>query len=509
MKVYVHLAGKCSEISVQKEKNILEILRENEITVVPAFCGGKGTCGKCLVKVREAGKDSEEKWVLACQTKAEAGMHIFLKEEKKASILEKGFGKRYAPDGTVTYAAACDIGTTTVVCHLLNGKTGEIIASLSAENAQKIYGADVISRIQASEQMGTEPLQNVIVSQIRGMLEELCEQNGIQENIGCLAVVGNTVMCHLFAGISPVSIGTAPFIPQSYFGVHDTGGGIGIARCNDVYIAPAVSGYIGGDITADLLAVLDEAECVEDGKEQLLIDIGTNGELVLGKEGDFSCCAAAAGPAFEGAEITMGMPAKNGAIDKAWLENGTVHFSVIGGGEAIGICGSGLVDILSIFLETELMDESGGLCGDEEIITSYGFYVEKQEKENGIRLTEQVWISQSDIRKLQLAKAAIAAGIEVLLKERKKSYKDIGRVILAGGFGTFLNKENAAAIGLIPRELLSVTEAVGNAAGEGAVSAALSEKARKRLNVIKSSMKYIELSTARSFSDMYVEKMFF
>lgn len=138
---------KCLEISVQKEKNILEILRENKITVVPAFCGGKGTCGKCLVKVREAGKYSEEKWVLACQTKAEEGMHIFLKEEKKAYILEQGFGKRYAPDGTVTYAAACDIGTTTVVCHLLNGRTGEIIASLSAENAQKIYGADVISRI--------------------------------------------------------------------------------------------------------------------------------------------------------------------------------------------------------------------------------------------------------------------------------------------------------------------------------------------------------------------------
>lgn len=509
MKVYVHLAGKCLEISVQKEKNILEILRENKITVVPAFCGGKGTCGKCLVKVREAGKYSEEKWVLACQTKAEEGMHIFLKEEKKAYILEQGFGKRYAPDGTVTYAAACDIGTTTVVCHLLNGRTGEIIASLSAENAQKIYGADVISRIQASEQMGTELLQNVIVSQISGMLDELCEENGIQENMGCLAVVGNTVMCHLLAGISPVSIGTAPFIPQSYFGVYDTGCRIGIARCNDVYIAPAVSGYIGGDITADLLAVLNEGECVEGGKEQLLLDIGTNGELVLGKEGDFSCCAAAAGPAFEGAEITMGMPAKNGAIDKAWLEDGTVHFSVIGGGEAVGICGSGLVDVLSIFLETELIDENGGMCEEEEKFNIYGLCMKKQGNENGVWLTEKVWIGQNDIRKLQLAKAAIAAGIEVLLQERKKSYKEIGRVILAGGFGTFLNKENAAEIGLIPKELLPVTEVVGNAAGEGAISAALSEKARKRLDVIKNSLRYIELSTYRSFSEIYVEKMFF
>ncbi len=504
MKAYVHLAGRCLEFHAREGKTILEILRENKVTAVPAFCGGKGTCGKCKVKT-----DRQGEWVPACQTKLEDGMHIFIKQEHSAHILEKGLGYRYAPDGSAVYAAACDIGTTTVVCHLLDGRTGELLASVSAENTQRVYGADVISRIEAAEQAGTKTLQNAIVSQIREMLDSLCEQAGITKELDRLAVVGNTVMCHLFAGLPPTSIGKAPFLPLSCFGEHCQGSRLGIPICRDVYIAPAVSGYVGGDITADLLAAADGTEHADGIKEQLLLDIGTNGEIVLGTAGDYSCCAAAAGPAFEGAEIAMGMPALEGAIDKVWLENGKLGISVIGGGEAVGICGSGLIDALAVFLEAGFLDESGRICDDGETVHTYGLRMGKQNEENVVWLTDTVWVGQKDIRKLQLAKAAIAAGIEVLLQKREKSYEDIGRVILAGGFGTFLNKESAAAIGLIPRELLPVTDTAGNAAGEGAISAALSDAARKRLAVIQGSMKYIELSACRSFAEIYVEKMEF
>lgn len=515
MKAYVHLDGDCLEVYAKDEKTILEVLREYKITAVPALCGGKGTCGKCKVKIVRNDNGGAEKnriksnWELACQAKIEDGMHIYAEQEQKPQILERGCGYRYAVDGSAVYAAACDIGTTTVVCHLLDGRNGNVLASVSDENAQKIYGADVISRIRAAEEIGTEKLRNLIVTQVREMLEILCEQSRVQEEIDRLAVVGNTVMCHLFSGLSPVSIGTAPFLPISYLGEHYEGSSLGIPRCKDVYIAPAVAGYVGGDVTADLLAITGGAEEFEDQKEQLLLDIGTNGEIALGVPGDYSCCAAAAGPAFEGAEISNGMSAKDGAIDKVWLEHGHVEISVIGGGEAVGICGSGLIDALAVFLESGLLEENGSMTEEEERARAYGLRMGEQNQENGIWLTEKVWVGQNDIRKLQLAKAAIAAGVEVLLRERGKSYKDIGRVILAGGFGTYLHKESAAVIGLIPRELLSVTEAAGNMAGEGAVSAALSKKAREQLGMIKNSMKYIELSACQSFSEIYVEKMFF
>ena len=277
------------KIDPGKKQTILEALRECGVTSVPTPCGGRGRCGKCSVRI-----GGQEREVLACITEAKEGMVIHLPEnDGQEQIAEESDCVRYGADGTDELVAACDLGTTTVVCHLIDGKSGRILATVSEANQQRIYGADVVSRIQAAKEGNLSNLHQQIVEQLNRMLGVMLEQNGA-ETVGRMAVAGNAVMCHLLAGISPESIGEAPFLPKEFFGRAWDAGTIGLQHCRQVYVAPAVSGYVGGDITADMLAVTPGHE----GEETLLLDIGTNGEMALGKKGDYICCAAAAGPAF-------------------------------------------------------------------------------------------------------------------------------------------------------------------------------------------------------------------
>ena len=312
-------------------------------------------------------------------------------------------------------------------------------------------------------------------------------------------------MCHLFAGISPVSIGVTPFMPQEFFGKEYTGEQLGLTDCRSVYIAPAVAGFVGGDITSDLLAVMQK-----NPKEKvLLLDIGTNGEMAVGNEEQIYCCATAVGSAFEGAEMAMGMPAAAGAISHVWLDQRRIRVQVIGDEEACGICGSGLIDALAVILEMGLLDHTGLLKQKQSVSVAYRKYLGEYAGQPCVWLAHKVCVTQEDIRGLQLAKAAFAAGMRILLQDSHTSYEQLDHVILAGGFGSYLKKESAAAIGLIPKELLPITESVGNAAGEGAVSAAISKKAREQLSIIQKSMHYIELSTHPDFSQEYMNQMDF
>lgn len=496
MNVTITKEGQTKEYAARRGQTILTLLQKNRISGIEAPCGGMGRCGKCKVKIVGRGE------VLACKTLVADGMHIIIGKEKHAKIAETGqCHNQYSTDALEEAVAACDIGTTTVVCHLIDGISGNIIATESAPNAQKNYGADVVSRIERAGAGELQKLHEVIAGQIETMLEKLCEKSHKKKKIQRLAVAGNTVMCHLFAGISPEAIGVAPFMPEELFGKEYTGSSVGIDCCEIVNILPCVAGYVGSDITADVLAAVPEDE-----GQWLLLDIGTNGEMLLGnaKEG-YVCCATAAGPAFEGAEITMGMPAADGAIASVTYKNHRLSVGTIGEKEAVGICGSGLLDALAVFLESGLMDESGMLMDEEEVPEECRHYIGRYEGQACVWLTEKVCVTQEDVRNLQLAKAAIAAGIEILLKEKALEYKDVTGVLLAGGFGSFLNKESAAKIGLIPKELLPVTEAVGNAAGEGAVFAAISNDARNHLLEIRSEMHYLELSMHPAFSDLYME----
>lgn len=545
--IEINVENKTEKFSGDWEKmTLLEVFQQLGMTQVHAPCGGKGTCGKCLVEVSGRGK------VLACQTLCEDDMQIILEPAQKSRILEDGRCEIYPADGSHALVAACDIGTTTVVCHLLDGRTGERLGTVSEANAQRNFGADVISRIQAAKGSGLRRMQFAIVNQINQMITGLMKQAGKVGKVDVLAVAGNTVMDHLLCGLSPESIGVAPFEPLSKFGTMVQGSRIGISRCNYVYVIPAVSGYVGGDIVSGLIAagIREKAgtsgnemmqnqtvDCdhtdacgfsqkrnfrnavegsrtdkvnADDGQAEILfLDIGTNGEMVLGKAGDYVCCATAAGPAFEGAEITMGMPASDGAISEVHVENDRIVCSVIGDRTPVGICGSGLIDALAVFLQTGLMDETGFLHQKEDVPATWKDYAGNDADGACIYLTDQVRITQADVRNIQLAKAAIAAGIRILLKEKKMSVLDIDQVILAGGFGSFLKKESAAKIGLIPEELLNRTCSVGNAAGEGAVSAALSAEARTEMEQVQKEMRYIELSAHADFGDWFVQEMSF
>lgn len=535
--------------------NILEYLRSKNIGNIPSPCGGKGTCGKCRVTIvndkngknDKIGTEITRQQVLACQTEYEEGMTIILPDQYSENDMaivdtvinpEKVSGKitdnaqEACDNGKEELVAACDIGTTTVACHLLSRKTGRTLVTTAYPNVQRSYGADVISRIEAAKNDKLEEMRVAITGQIQQMINECLSRCGREnQQISRLVIAGNTVMCHLFTGLSPESIGRAPFMPQEYFGRNYKGGELGFANVDDIYIMPAVSGYVGGDITSDMLYIdmYKTTACIQttnvfksytnqliqDKKDTLILDIGTNGEMVLGKSNDYTCCATAAGPAFEGAEIELGMSAVSGAISRVWIENDQIQVEVIGAdrekGQTVtakGICGSGLIDALYVFLSLGLIDETGRIKTHRQVSYKYHRYLGDDEEENDcIFLTDEVYINQDDIRKLQLAKGAVAAGIAVLMEARGLKCDDIGQVFIAGGFGSVLDKRSAAGIGMIPAELVDRTVAIGNAAAGGAIIAATTPNAEKRLDEIAQSMKYIELSSDKNFSDEYIRQM--
>ena len=529
---------------------ILEYCRSHGIAGIETPCGGKGTCGKCKVTViKPYYKD-----VLACQTKICDGMEIIVGKKESTGTgtgtagqdIQTASNARYSIDkedsmvvltngGSISEKfnehvnrnvvlnedtlAACDIGTTTVVCYLIDKETGQIISARSGANPQRSFGADVLSRIDAAARAddndkangGLQMMQTQIVSLLNGWISEMLTECG-RTKVSRFSVAGNTVMCHLLMGISPEKLGKAPFMPDEYFGRKFNPLDIGLENCQTMIIFPDVSGFVGGDITAGMM------ETVNCNELTLYLDIGTNGEMALGKGDRYVCCATAAGPAFEGAQIDLGMPAAKGAVDKVWLEGRRIKYSVIGNDRPVGLCGSGLIDALAVLLKAGIIDENGTILSGQELpilFRSYVFEVEAEETAQStelslaVHIAPGVYITQEDIRKLQLAKGAIAAGIEVLFKEYGCTPCNIDVLTFAGGFGNYIDKASAAAIGLFPQELLDKAKEVGNAAGNGAVSAALSQEAWERALEISGDMRYIELASYPHFNEMYVEHMNF
>jgi len=408
------------------------------------------------------------------------------------------------------YGAAIDIGTTTIAAYLIDLKTGETVASRSAMNPQRAYGADVISRTDYSKkENGLDTLQKAIADKIDEMICDMVAEKGkAREDIYHIVCVGNTVMVHLLAGVTPENIAASPFIPAFTAPVFLNAPEIGMAFSNAMLeIGPCVAGYIGADTTAAALAcAMDEYE----GKA-LLIDIGTNGEIALGGRDGIVCCSAAAGPAFEGAHIRCGSGAVTGAISSVKLsEDGEVALETIGGTEPTSICGSGIVDAVAEMLRVGLIDETGRIDEDEapEVWEDRLF-----DSPAGLAFAltddKKVFICQKDIREVQLAKSAIAAGIHILLKKSKVGFANVEKLYLAGGFGNYIDVHNACMIGLLPAELEDKTEAIGNAAGTGARYMTLNTTACGRTEDMAYKMEYIELSSQRDFTELFSENMLF
>ena len=477
-------------VSVPEGTNLLEAARSAGLTP-NAPCGGKGTCGKCKVRLLHL-PDSPE--VLACQTPVTQNMTVrFLSDEGKSQVIstksDLGLGQ-FPPDSCEGYCVAFDIGTTTVVGYLLSAD-GQELGSVGRLNPQMTYGADVISRINYCLENTQEPLTTVIRSTLKEQILLLCEKQGISDTeIRTIAVVGNTCMHHMLMAIDPRPLVTPPYSPGEKRPLQVSAMELlGICPNAQVRVFPNIAGFVGGD-TVGCMTALEFDKLTE---PSLLIDIGTNGELVMTDGKKMLACSTAAGPAFEGAKISCGMRAADGAIDHVWLENGEVRCSVLGDAEPIGICGSALLDAIAVFLDLEDIGESGRVLTDDRLL----------------HLKGNVALTQNDVNELQFAKGAIAAGIEMMADDLGLDLHDIQAVYLAGAFGNYMNPDSACRIGLIPAFLRERIKPCGNAAGKGSQMAAVSREAYEYANTLATASDFLDLAAQPDFQDTYVEHLCF
>lgn len=443
-------------------------------------CGGEGICGGCRVRVVEgeipvtesmrmqlSAEELRDGWRLACSAMASAPVTVEV-EQWSVRVLADEAAVPVEPRRG--WGAAVDLGTTTVVAQLVNLETGEVEGIETALNAQARFGADVMSRIQYELRQPGE-LGRVIRDQIGAMLARLAGGRSIEE----VVLAGNTAMHHLFCGLDVAPLAAVPFLSPNT-GPQRLDAGSAPWRAETLFL-PCLGGFVGSDLLAGLVATrLDKKR-----NFHVLFDIGTNGEIVCASRGAIRCASTAAGPAFEGGRIRQGMRAGDGAIDSVRIEGGRLVPHAIGGGEPRGICGSGLVDAVARALDLGLILPNGRLT------------------RGGIVLSEAVSLTQSDVRQLQLAKGAMAAGLKMMAGEAR-------RLCLAGAFGNYLHLPSARRIGLLPEDV--EVEPVGNASLRGARLLLLAPSSREeRIGGILSAAEHVELAADARFQDIFAESM--
>ena len=499
MKIFIDDAGKRTAADAQAGQTVLDVLQRERVDI-QATCGGVGKCRRCQVLVRNG---EGLNYRLACTTPVEDGMEVVIERAGAMEVLQSGATSAFPPDGGAGgFGMAVDIGTTTVVAHLHDLASGKRIGSVGRPNPQIAFGSDVISRISASVDGKLALMTDVIQDALREMKAKLCADAGIDPaRVKRCAIAGNTVMQHIAVGLPPDTIGVNPFTPQSLFGDEREIPGLGTC-----YFARCIAGYVGGDITAGMLAC-----ALDEGGTRLFLDLGTNGEMALAHDGRIVCCATAAGPVFEGANVHFGMPASPGAISQVEYAEGAVKVKVVGDVAPIGVCGTGIIDVVALMVRLGIVDDTGYLLGADELDTSLAALVGREADRNVFYLTDDhsVYITQDDVRSLQLAKAAVCAGILTMADFAHVGIADIGKLEIAGGFGAYLNLESAADIGLFPKELLGCASSVGNTSGEGATALLVSSAARQREAALAEKCDYLELSVSAEFNDFYVQMMEF
>jgi uncharacterized 2Fe-2S/4Fe-4S cluster protein (DUF4445 family) len=412
------------------------------------------------------------------------------------------------------YGVAVDIGTTTVVAVLLDTNTGRTVDQEGTYNKQASYGSDVISRIIYGEENdgGLEFLQNTVIETVNGLLDNILERNGLKpEDISAMVCGGNTVMTHLFMGVTPSYLRLEPYIPAAVKFPPVKAAELELRLHPDapVLTIPSVASYVGGDITAGVLAIMPK----DSDELNLFVDIGTNGELVLGNNEWLVTCSCSAGPAFEGSGISSGMRAMDGAID--WIEidpdSLEANYRVINGGKPLGICGSGLIYSLSEMLEAGIIDRAGKILTNNESRWirngSEGpeyLLVTADESATG----QDIVITEGDIKNLLRAKGAIFAGIRTMLQQVQLEVSDIKNIYIAGGFGKYINITDAVRIGLLPDLSEDKYEYVGNSCIQGASLGLLSVEALNEMEELADRMTYLELSVGNLFMDEFISATF-
>jgi uncharacterized 2Fe-2S/4Fe-4S cluster protein (DUF4445 family) len=418
------------------------------------------------------------------------------------------------------FGIAIDIGTTTVVAYLVDLATGTVAAHTAGLNPQAAFGGDLMSRIAfAQEGAGNvRQLHTRIIQMLNGQIDEVCARAEIgRDRIYKVVVVGNTVMHHLFLGIDPTHVGQAPYAPSVRRSVRVAASEVGLrlSPSTPVFLLPIVAGFVG----ADALAMVLSTRLYESAETRIAVDIGTNGEMVIAAPGGLLACSAPAGPALEGAQLQCGMRAAAGAIDQVHIEH-DVRYHVIGAVPPQGICGSAILDLIAGLLEAGVLDASGRLHPEppasapeavrRRVITQpdglTAFVLAAAAESAGGR---DIVLTQADIRQVQLAKGAIRSGIAMLQRLTGTPDDGLAGLMLAGGFGNYLNVQSAIRAGLIPRLPEARVAYVGNAAGLGAQLALVSETERRRADELAGRIQHVSLATHPDFQDVFLRALSF
>jgi uncharacterized 2Fe-2S/4Fe-4S cluster protein (DUF4445 family) len=516
------------EISIHEGATLLDAAREAGIILTTA-CGGQGTCGKCAVQLHPSGQH-----VLACQHRVQNDLVVTVppesrfyehrilvqsvapNEEIRPTVFQK---YRQMTGGGGIFGVAVDIGTTTVVAKLVDMTDGRCLATHAVLNPQIRFGDDVVSRIsygQSSEHLAE--LHKVIVDCISQSIQRLCRQAGIDAaSIYEACIVGNTTMNHIFLQLPVEQLGRAPYrawsveahdVPAKQLPIHMNPAG-------NVHCVENIAGFVGADTTAGTLAV--DLDRIED--RVLFVDIGTNGEIVLGTREQLYAASCAAGPALEGARIRHGSRAAEGAIEAVVATEDDVDLDVIGSIPPRSICGSGLIDAVAVLLDLGVVDSTGRFADRQtlkerlspsilpRLLESDGqpafcLAFDRHTSEPGVILT------QRDVREVQLAKAAIRVGIRILLHRLELADLDIDRILLAGAFGNYIRPASAVRIGLLPDVPLDRIRSVGNAAAAGAQMLLISDECRDRAARLARKIQYVEIAHQEDFADLFADAMF-
>ena len=517
------------QVSIHSGATLIEAAGQAGI-ILNSVCGGKGTCKKCLVYL-----DPGPRAVLACQYRIEsdltvtvpAGSRFFeqriLTEGVAAqALIEPDIYKNYlqASSDAGIFGVAVDIGTTTVVTKLMDMRDGQCCATEAALNPQARFGDDVVSRIAyAQSEKEYADLHKAIIDCINALIEGLCRKANIETDRICeMCVVGNTTMNHVFLKLPIAQLGRAPYQAWS-LEAHDTQAadlGLRMNQAGNVHTVENVAGFVGADTTAVGLACdIDSAE-----EMTLIVDIGTNGEIVLGTKDQLYAASCAAGPALEGARITCGSRATDGAIEAVVVNSDDIVLDVIADSPPRSICGSGLIDAAAVMLDLGVIDRTGRFAEptdlEAKLPPAIFSRIFEHEGRPAFRLAGtanagqgHVFLTQADIRQMQLAKGAIRAGIRLLQQRVGLEDGDIRHVLLAGAFGNYIRSASALRIGLLPAVGVEKIRFVGNAAASGAQMVLISRHCRRQAGRLARKMKYVEIAHEPDFQMVFADSMFF
>ncbi len=494
--VRVQLLPLAHTLEVPRSTPLQDILFEQGVEFP---CGGRGRCKGCRVRVLDGALPATAEdqrslspeelaagWRLACRAKADGPLKLELAQWEPA-ILSDDTGFVFTPEEGL--GIAVDLGTTTIVAQLVDLHTGKVLAVRTALNVQARHGADIMSRIDFAMGSGQVRLETIIREQIGRLVEELLADAATPcGTLRKVVMVGNTVMHHLFCGLSVDPLSHVPFEPVELGEQTFTSRELGWKTPGEVRFLPCLGGFVGSDILAGIRATgIHESDL-----PAALIDLGTNGEIVVGNRTRMLCASTAAGPAFEGARISMGMRAATGAISEVSWEGGKFHCRVLGNAPPRGICGSGLVDAVAAALGAGLIQRTG-----------------KLDQGPSLPLASSVALTQKDVRELQLAKGAIAAGFRILLQRWGVQAEDLSRVWLAGAFGNYISRPSARRIGLLNFEVDKI-EPAGNTALRGAKLALFGGSDTNRAEAkIQALVRHVSLNEDERFQEVFVEEMQF